>query len=393
MKSAVFCYASTDATFARRVGEYLELNCGVSTFYDEGRVRPGFDLVAAAERALSAEFAVVVLSPASVPEKWVRERWEPVLVEQPEESGAHIAFLLLAECKYPPVLGRGRSFFDVSQDERGAFRGLKRWIMKHDGARLGAAIELPDDNDGTGLEADRIEYLRRELADQPGLELTLKRDEALAFARECGEDFEGLFFIECAGRSRTGIVGDTAHALGLRLAGPPYENMRALEQFCAARRCLLVFHGLPHESEDAASLGGRCSVIITEGGATYTPPPLAETAALFSSWMRDPEACLRALAAAEAHLNGLEDAGREQWPLLLQTGSGAVSVLKHYDRLAEAYEVLGTIARAHRARGDVTGAYRYIWDQGWISEKWGEARPQRPEISAPFFTEQLTLAL
>ena len=69
MPSAVFCYAPPDVGIARDLGAYLELNCPVEVYYDEGRVRFGFDLVAAAERAVAADWALVLLSPESVPQQ------------------------------------------------------------------------------------------------------------------------------------------------------------------------------------------------------------------------------------------------------------------------------------------------------------------------------------
>ena len=67
MASLVPCYAAEDEKIARALGCFLEANLTFEICYDEGMVRPDFDLVDAAERGLSAETALVLLSPDSIP--------------------------------------------------------------------------------------------------------------------------------------------------------------------------------------------------------------------------------------------------------------------------------------------------------------------------------------
>ena len=92
MPSLVLCYAPQDEPFARESGRYLEVNLPIGISYTEGVVSPDFDLIEAAERALSAEFALVLLSPDSVPKTWRRETWEPVFFAKPLEFGALLGY-------------------------------------------------------------------------------------------------------------------------------------------------------------------------------------------------------------------------------------------------------------------------------------------------------------
>lgn len=266
MPSAVFCYARPDAGVARELGAYLELNCAVEAYFEEGLVKPGFDLVAAAERGVAADVAIVLLSSHSVPREWIRERWEPVF-----EPHNRIACVLLGECKFPQLLRR-RTFFDYSRDAIAARRGLKRWILGRDRAQ-GSTVELPRLEPGHVLAEKTMEELRRRLADEAGSEC-LDREEALRFAHACGREFEGAFWIQCANRGATGILGDTAHALGLRLTGPVAENRKALREFSAAHRCLYVFEEMAEEHWAMAELGGKASVMVTLPGAPAHPRPL-----------------------------------------------------------------------------------------------------------------------
>src|SRR5207248_1168067 len=83
-----------------------------------------------------------------------------------------------------------------------------------------------------------------------GARSDLSASEALAFANVATGDFEGIFWIDCAHRSRAGILGDISQSLGLRLSGTLDRNRVALEDFCDERRCLFIFENLAPEHRD-----------------------------------------------------------------------------------------------------------------------------------------------
>ena len=189
--------------------------------------------------------------------------------------------------------------------------------------------------------------------------------EALAFAHSCKEDFEGVFWIDCTHRSRAGVLGDVAQSLGLRLSGTEDQNRVALEDFCDGRRCLFVFENIAPEHRDLVDLGVKASVILT--ASTDLRPKLSfeETYDLFSSWTRNSGECLRAIGAAHWYLQQLP-------PQMFQLGSSMVAILKHYDRLAEAHEVLELLLNSARERADFQTIHRLKWEQSWILEHWNQ---------------------
>ena len=87
MRTAILCSCGRDDSKGRWLAEFLERNCAVRVSLEEGRIRPGFDLIEAAATAISADVAIVLLSPDSVPPVWARERWEPVFLEEAGSFG------------------------------------------------------------------------------------------------------------------------------------------------------------------------------------------------------------------------------------------------------------------------------------------------------------------
>jgi hypothetical protein len=303
MPSAVLCHAAGDAALARELAGFLETNLPLTVSRDEGVVRPGFDLVDAAEWGLSADLDLVLLSAESVPSAWVRARWEPVLLAGPRELGTPIAFLLLDDCKFPELLRRG-VFFDLRQSRLEGKRALKRWLLsRHRPAPN--VVGLPRTEPLAPLPPAVLAELQREIADRPDAREGLAEDAALAFIQECRHDFEGVFWIDCAHRSRAGIVGDTAQALGLRLPGTLNQNRNALQCFLAERRCLLVFAGMEAEDRDLVNFTGKTSLIFVASDAARDASPLEPVATLFGSWARNHEACLRTLGDAQYWLRRL----------------------------------------------------------------------------------------
>ncbi len=379
MRSVVCCYAPEDADEVREIGGYLEANCEVEISYDEGRIRTGADLVDAVEVGLSADVALVFFSPASWPGRLDRERWEPVFRDNPGELGGHVVFVLLRDCQFPKVLLRRPGFFDLSSGGPARRRDLKRWFFslerRHRGVQT--VVVLPELPRGAEPPSGVLDELERRLSDEPGSVCDIAPEDALAFAHMAQDEFDGVFWIDCAHRGPAGIIGDAAHALGLRLTGTLEENQAALTSFVTKRRCLLVFSGLPREHWNMAGSRSRCSVIFTPEPRWVTPRGDAETAALFSGWARHPDECLAALGNAERLLGSLLDRGSEGWPEALRLGSAMAALLRSFDRLAEAHDVLETLTDAASDNGDPLTVHRLAWEQGWIREQWGQPAPVR----------------
>jgi hypothetical protein len=184
-----------------------------------------------------------------------------------------------------------------------------------------------------------------------------------------------VFWIHCGGRSRAGVIGDLAHSLGLRLAGPVESNREALCNFCLTRRCLFLFADLDSADREWAGFGGKSSIVYTSDfeRPRIEPPDLMQ---LFAAWPRNVDSCAAALGQAQAYFREILDDG-----VAAEFGLAILALLKHLDRLAEASELLDILADAARRAGDPLRAHRLAWERSWIEESWGrpaEAMPPPP---------------
>ena len=71
----------------------------------------------------------------------------------------------------------------------------------------------------------------------------------------------------------------------------------------------------------------------------------------------------------------------------MQLGFAALALLKNFDRLAEACEILDLMANAARLKGDVLTAHRLVWDQSTIRQQWGETIALPCPVSLPDATQ------
>ena len=369
MPSAVFCYAPGDASAARDIGAFLEVNLPFTAFYDEGLVRPGFDLIDAVERGLSAELVVVLLSPESVPKRWERERWEPVFVQQALELGSQIAYVQVGECRFPELFRR-HALHDYGAGALQAKRDLKRQVLARRRAPRNTVL-LPPLVAALGTDQ---EQLRRDLADVPGFRADVERGAALEFAHACSGDFEGAFWIDAKRRTRAGVLGDIAQVLGLRLSGSSEQNQAALRMFCLERRCLFVFERLCPSLQEAVTLGGRASVVVVET-TTEMPelPAVPELCGRFANWSGDAAGCLALLGDAQCVLDGLAS-----WERAKQLGGCMLALLKNAERLAEANEILEIVIASAIRNADQDALRQFRWEQSWILGHWGE--PYRSQL-------------
>jgi hypothetical protein len=117
------------------------------------------------------------------------------------------------------------------------------------------------------------------------------------------------------------------------------------------------------------------------------PEPLSDAAVLnlFRAWVSKEPECLAALGDAHFHL-----ANSYLYREKLELGWAAVALLKHRERIAEAYEMLGFLLPLAVAANDTLEAHRIGWEQSWILEQWGE-QPRGAQLQLPNDAEQLFL--
>ena len=391
MRSAVLCYAAEDADLAHELAGFIKLNCPAAVFEQEGLIGPNDDLLDTAERALSADYLLVLLSPDSVPDAWVRERWERILVDGARNFGTQVACVLLRACKFPGVLRR-KVFFDLSDHRLAGQRALKRWLLRQD-PFFETAVQLPERSASAELQSEALDDLECRLADQPGVQADVAKELALAFAHISADDFECVFWLNCANRSRAGILGDTAQLLHLKLRGTLEQNAQVLQEFCATRRLLFVFEHVAPSDQELVAFGGKTSVIFVAENSSQAHGSLEETGALFSHWKSNLDLSLNALGNAQYHMGKLPEYSGERWHMAISLGLAASSCLKHAGRLAEADELLELMIRALQARGDLFTAAQLEWERSWILEEWGVSVPPRAGSMPSSQPIQLSLGL
>jgi hypothetical protein len=355
LRSIVFCYAPADESAARDLARFLEANIPCQISLGECRTRPDFDLIDAVGRALSADVAVALFSPASMPAAWRRDRWEPVFVQQAADVGTPLAIVLLEPCKFPDLLRRGL-FFDLSVDAKAGRRDLKRRLM---------GIEGPQ------IRVDSFANLRETVADWPGTAFDVDAASARAFAEECGNDFEGVYRIDCAGRTEAGIIGDAGYAAGLTLAGNVEQNRAGLVEACRDRRWLFVWENLPAERREFVTFGGRTSAVFIVDDSAPERLPVALVAGHLLAATRDDTKCGPLVGAATLHTHDLL---RNDFESGLRLGWALLAVLKSAKRFAECVELLAVMEHAARGRKDAWAIHRIEWEQAWLSEdsdSWG----------------------
>lgn len=358
MDSIILCHHPRDEAFAHRLAAFLEMNLPMAVSCSEGIVTPDLDLVEATERALSAEAALILLSPDSVPKTWHRATWEPVFFEKPKQFQTLLGFVLVSDCRFPPLLRRER-FFDASNDPLPAMREIKRWLLR------------PTEPANPPAPADpAIDALQRLVADQPGAAFDIDPAPALRFAVECEHDFEAVWRFDFRGRGRKGIVGDICAALGLPFAGRIADDIASLKAWCAGHRSLFLLAGVKTEDREFATPGGRCSAIFT--------PPTDELLGAI------PSATADAVRKFEATSGG-GDTDR------LRLGWTAVNLLKTQGRCDEVLEILEAMAAIARSLGDRSALLRIEREQYWT-----QVRQSSEEISVaispfPGLEQQLTL--
>ena len=279
LKSIFLAHAEADHEFACRLSQFLEFGCNVTCSADEGLIAPGQDLLDKAEEGLASDVLVLLLSDASWPVRWPRERWERILFEETRRAGVELVGVLLRDCPFPPLLRR-RNFIDstvnaATVNRLTAMRLLKRWIWHRE-------TETAQTLNPTF--AGDLEDLYCILADEAGTLRTSGAD-ASRFVREAGQEFEAVLWIPCHRRTIAQIVGDLVSQLGLALDGTVEQNCRSIQELLASRRCLLVLDAPASEFAAALIPQGRTSTLVTSEPVKVveTPKSLAQARKLIAA--------------------------------------------------------------------------------------------------------------
>jgi len=312
-------HAPADSPFAHQLAAFIEAGCDAVCFTSEAALEPRRDLLTAAEKGLTADILVLILSRSSNLPRWAREIWEPLLFNHAEASNTRVALLLLEDCAFPPLLRRKLKFFDATASPLDALRRLKRWLwgLEHGTQPL------------TTYSAD-LETLYAGLADRTGV---MSTTAALAgrFAREATHDFDAIFQIPAHGRTLAQIAGELGSQLGMVLDGPLEENCARIRALLATRRCLIVFDApqLPPDPLVPTLIPReRSSVLIT------TEPVQIHTTPQTLKYARD-LAASRRFAEAYELLRQLFDTGADKETCAREL----VWICEHWARYPEASEL------------------------------------------------------
>jgi hypothetical protein len=324
-------YAPGDRAPAERLAKFLEQGADVRVFLEEGAIGPGEDILSKAREARMADIVIVLFSreSMSLSPSWSRAQWEAPLVTEPADEGVRIAFWRAGECAPPKVL--------APQFGPRELRLLKRWVRGHEDWQ--AEARGPQDPD--------LEILGIALADRPGRETVESGELARDFARAFQQDFDTVLWLACGERSRTELAGELAAQLGLRLEGPPEENLSRLRAFCEPRRLLLVMEDVRTGEPMDLAPAGRCSTLVSTAPADAAPP--------------DP---IRAIQQAMREM-------RRPWADLCAHARQGRKLLQEAGRIAELHEMMLAWHTAAEARGDRAVADESARELIWILEGWG----------------------
>jgi hypothetical protein len=262
LQTAFFVHAPADHQAARQLADFLESGCELTCFVDDGLIREGSDLISKAEEGFCAEVLVLLLSQASCPAPWVRERWEPLLFDRAKQEQVEVVPVLLSECTFPALLRR-RNFIDATTNWVLARRLLKRWFWLH--------AKEPGLAPSWEISAD-LEDLYLTLADRASA-MPVTASGARRFAKEAAEEFEVVLWVPCCGRTLAQAAGELSHQLGLTLDGPVLENCIRVREVLAKHRCLIVLDGPSAAVSRELTAGGRTSTAVTSDAVQILKTP------------------------------------------------------------------------------------------------------------------------
>ncbi len=305
------CYSTSDRQLVHDLAAFLERGSGVEVLFEEGEIEAGGDLIAKVEEGLSADVVLVLLSPESVPPRWVLDRWKSVFWDQAAEVGTALATLLCRDSKFPDLLRR-KNFFDLRENRLAGFRAIKRWLMALSPLPQKAPFAPGRLPTFQGREAE-LETVCTLLADAPGIATIEapasagKTALAVEFARRHREEFDAVFWLTCGTRSAASLAGDLAAQLGVRLDRDLESNLNETRRLCARHRCLLILDDASAATAAALAPRGRTSVLLTTrqsglattlAAATVPLPPFATDADAVANTIRNLERPAQRLLSA-----------------------------------------------------------------------------------------------
>ncbi len=285
------CHAASDRELAHELAAFLERGAGAEVMLEEGEMQPGEDLIGKAEEGLAADVVLVLVSPDSVPDRWVLERWKSVFWEEAGRMGTALATVLCRDARFPDLLRR-RNFFDAREDRRAAMRGIKRWLMGLTPAAQTAPFAPARQASFAGREAE-LETLGTLLADAPGMAVVEgpagagKTTLAVEFARRYQEDFDAVLWLTCGARSAAALAGDLAAQLGAPLDRDLESNLNELRRLCARHRCLLILDDADGPAAALLAARGRSSVLVTTRSEGLAVGLSAAALPLEGAWVTD----------------------------------------------------------------------------------------------------------
>jgi hypothetical protein len=321
------CFAPDDRDLAESIAAFIERGAGVRILLDAGEMPPAEDLAEKARQAQGSDMALVLFSRASLPSRWPRAQWEDALVNEPAAEGLRIAFVKCDDCVPPRVL--------VPLFEANAFRAIKRWVRGHMPPPSSGALRDPD-----------LEVLGIAIADRAGTEsVGGDSGDAIAerFIHAYQHDFDAILPVDCGERSLAALAGDVATQLGLRLEGNAESNLTRLQDFCAARRFLIVLKDL---RTPAFTFAGRTSTLIVWGAVTEP----------------DDES-IRGIERALRHPVG----GWIEFCRLARIGR---RLTREAGRIAECYEIVQCWHEAAQVIGDRAALDESARELVWILHSW-----------------------
>ena len=179
-----------------------------------------------------ADIVIVFFSRDSCASRWPRAQWEDALVKEPDAEGVHIAFLRCDDCD--PAEGPDAAIRCEAVSSTEALGPQPR-------PNRGPPQLRARQTTFAVLTAARTS--RSSASPSPIAPESRPCDEPRSPSNSSAayrEDFDGILYLDCGGRSLAALTGDLAAQLGMRLEGPVQHNLERLREFCSERRFLLV---------------------------------------------------------------------------------------------------------------------------------------------------------
>lgn len=254
-------HAAADHDFALELARFVEFGCDAACIVDDG-LETGGDLIARAEEGMASDLLVLLLSPASCPRRWPRQRWEPVLFDQARASGAELISILLDDCPFPELLRR-RNFLEATTNRQRPLRLLKRLVWQRN-----ANLDF----------TPGLEQMYAAVADRAGMR---EVDGAIAsqFAAEAAAEFAAVLWVPCYRRTLAQVAGELGAQLGLTLDGTAEQNCSRLRDFLFHRRCLVVLDAPDPQTLRRLAHLGRTSLLSTKTPVRVLDSPDSPAAA------------------------------------------------------------------------------------------------------------------